>query len=162
MFTQKSPRAVVLFALLVAATIMVVGCGSSSTKDSTPTGSTLNLTASPTTVNTGNTSIVEVTITNGGTGVADQTVTFAVSPSNAGFFTPATDTTDANGAAATVFTATTAGAAEVTVSVVGSTLTRSVGLSIQQSDPGTGSGNVNMTVSPSLIRANGVVLEPFE
>jgi len=156
MYTQKSPRAVILVAMLLAATILVAGCGSSSKKDSTPTGSTMNLTASPTTVNTGNTSIIEVTITNGGVGVADQEVTFSVSPSNAGFFTPAKDTTDANGAAATIFTATTAGAADISVDVTGSTLTRSVGLSIQQGQQGTGTGNVNITVSPSLIRANGV------
>jgi len=156
MYTQRSPQAVVLVAVLLAATILVAGCGNSSKKDSTPTGSTMNITASPTAVNTGNTSIIEVTITNGGVGVADQEVTFGVSPSSAGFFTPAMDTTDANGAAATVFTATTAGAADITADVTGSTLTRSVGLSIQQGQQGTGSGNVNMTVSPSLIRANGV------
>ncbi len=156
MFTQKSPRSIVLIALLLAALALIAGCSSSSKKDSTPAGSTMTLTASPTTVTTGNTSIVEVVITNGGAGVADQIVTFTVSPSNSGFFTPATDTTDANGAAATVFTATTAGAADITADVTGSTLTRSVGLSIQQGQQGTGTGNVNMTVSPSLIRANGV------
>ena len=156
MYTQKSPRGLVLIALLVAAIALVAGCSSSSKKDTTPAGSTINLTASPTTVTTGNTSIVEVTIANGGAGVADQEVTFSVSPSSAGFFTPAMDTTDANGVAATVFTATTAGAADISADVSGSTLTRSVGLSIQQDQQGTGSGNVNMTVTPSLIRANGV------
>jgi hypothetical protein len=156
MYTQKSPRGLVLIALLIAAVALVAGCSSSSKKDNTPAGSSISLTASPTTVNTGNTSIVEVTINNGGVGVADQEVTFSVSPSSAGFFTPAKDTTDANGTAATVFTATTAGAADITADVTGSTLTRSVGLSIQQGQQGTGSGNVNMTVTPSLIRANGV------
>jgi type IV pilus biogenesis protein CpaD/CtpE len=87
MYTQKSPRGLVLIALLVAAIALVAGCSSSSKKDTTPAGSTINLTASPTTVNTGNTSIIEVTIANGGVGVADQEVAFSVSPSSAGFTT---------------------------------------------------------------------------
>ena len=51
----------------------------------------------------------QATILNDGTGLADQIVTFSFSGTGDGYFTPAVDTTDANGIAASVFTATTSG-----------------------------------------------------
>jgi hypothetical protein len=154
MFTKTSSRLLVTLVLLTAAALIVVGGCSSSKKDATPAGSSVNLTASPTSVTQGNTSIIEITVTTGGQGVANQRVTFSVSPSNAGFFTPATDTTDATGAAATVFTATTTGSANITANVNDGALTKTVGVSVSPTAQ-TGSGNINMSITPTLLLANG-------
>ncbi len=140
---------------LTVALMLLAGCSSTSKQDGTPANITMTLTANPTTVNTGSTSVVEATVTTGGSPIADQVVTFSVSPSSAGYFTPASDTTDASGVAATVFTATTSGAANVTASVNGSSLSRTVGMQIEQEGPATGSGNVTIVVTPSLLLANG-------
>ena len=151
---QKASYRLILFVVLAAVAVSFVG-GCSSSKTSSPTaGATVNMTASPATVTQGNTSVVEVTVISGGKGVANQVVTFSVSPSNAGFFTPAMDTTDASGAAATVFTATTSGNANLTANVNNGTLTKSVGLAISAQQQ-TGSGNVTLAVTPSLLLANG-------
>jgi adhesin/invasin len=154
MFIKTSSRLLVTLVLLTAVALIVVGGCSSSKKDATPAGSSVNLTASPTTLTQGNTSIVEITVTTGGQGVANQRVTFSVSPSNAGFFTPATDTTDATGAAATVFTATTTGSANITANVNDGALTKTVGVSVSPTAQ-TGSGNINMSITPTLLLANG-------
>ena len=157
MFTKKSPGLSAVIVALALAAILMAGCSSSSKKSESPiNNNTLTLNVSPTVVKTGHTSVVEVTIANGGVGTADQVVTFTVSPADVGSFNPASDTTDANGVAATVFTATKSGSANITAAVTGSTLTKSVGVSIEQSQQGTNSGNVTMAVTPTLIRANGV------
>jgi hypothetical protein len=156
MFTNSSYRLGIVFVVLAALALVVIGgCSSSSKKDTTtPVGSTLTMTVSPTTVTQGNTSIIEVTVSSGGTGIANQIVTFLVTPSNAGYFSPAMDTTDATGAAATVFTATTIGNANLTANVNNGALTRTVGLAISAQQQ-TGSGNINIGLTPSLLLANG-------
>ncbi|MBK7143540.1 MAG: hypothetical protein IPH75_15865 [bacterium] len=150
-------RGVSIFSLVcvMLAVMLLAGCSSTSKKDETPANSSMTLSASPTTVNTGSTSVVEAAITAGGSPVADQVVTFVVSPSTVGYFTPASDTTDATGTAAAVFTATNSGAATITATVSGSSLSRSVGMQIEEGGPATGTGNVTISVTPSLLLANG-------
>lgn len=156
MFSNRL-RGVSFFSLVcvMLAVMLLAGCSSTSKKEETPANSTMSLSASPTTVNTGATSVVEATILAGGSAVADQVVTFSVSPSNAGYFTPATDTTDGSGIAATVFTATNSGALTITATVSGSSLTRTVGMQVEEGGPATGTGNVTIAVTPSLLLANG-------
>lgn len=156
MFSNRL-RGVSLFSLVTVllAFVVLAGCSSTSKKDETPANSAMTLSASPTSVTTGSTSVVEASITAGGSPVADQVVSFAVSPSTAGYFTPSSDTTDALGVVATVFTATTSGAATVSATVSGSSLSRTVGMQIEQGGPATGTGNVNISVTPSLLLANG-------
>lgn len=158
MFTMNA-RTVYLSAATILAIAMLVisGCNSRSTLDTgAPGGSTVAVTASPTSIDQGATSVIEVTIVDGTNGIANQEVTFTVTPSSAGFFSPTMDTTNANGVAATIFTATATGAATITVSASGSTsLNGTVAIAVNTASTGSGSGNVNLTISPSLLLANG-------
>jgi adhesin/invasin len=133
------------------------GCSSKSTLDTSgdDTASAISISATPTSVSTNETSVVEARITAGGAGVANQVVFFSVTPASAGTITPAYDTTAADGVAATVFTASQAGAVVVQAQVVGTGLTQTVGLSVSEEEI-EGSGNITLSASRSLLLANGV------
>jgi hypothetical protein len=146
--------AIVPIAILSLALLYLVGCSSKSVTEETPEGSTVSVTASPSSVPKGSTSVIEATVENGSVGLPNQVVTFSVNPTSAGYFTPAADTTDADGIAATVFTATTSGTASIGAAVSGTSITGSVGITVTESQQG-GSGNVDISVSPSLLLANG-------
>ncbi|MDX9857320.1 MAG: hypothetical protein RBT76_05995 [candidate division Zixibacteria bacterium] len=148
----KSAGTLVLLLTALSA-LLLTGCESKSTADDSPSGMTISVSASPSTLATGNTTVVEATVRNGGSPVADQVVMFAAAGAGDGYFTPASDTTDASGVAAAVFTATSSGSVTVSAGVQGTSLTSTVGLSIQSSSEG--SGNINVTVTPSLLLANG-------
>ncbi len=157
MSKQKTNRWFITLLVVTAfAAAVLVGCSSKSVQQTdTPSGTTVAVTASPTTVNTGATTVVEATVSASSSALANQVVTFTVSPSGCGYFTPTVDTTGADGVAASIFTATTSGAATLSASVSGSTYSGSTGVTISQSAQ-TGSGNVDMTITPSLLLANGV------
>ena len=146
----------VLFPLVLMILIAVIlsGCSSSSTKSKTE-GSVqvTDVTASPSSVSVGSTTVVEATISDGTTPLVNRAVTFSVTPSSAGHFTPEVDTTDADGIAASVFTATQTGSAVITATA--STASRNVALSVVTSGQ-TGSGNVDMAVTPSMLLADGL------
>jgi hypothetical protein len=143
-----------LMATVGVACLMVFGCSSKNTVDNEiPTGSVISVSASPTSVETSETSVVEATVTANSVGIADQVIYFSVSPSSAGTVTPQYDTTEADGVAATVFTASQAGAVVVQAQIVGTAISSSVGLSVSQGSAG--SGNVNVSASRSLLLANG-------
>ncbi len=148
----KSAGTLVLLLTALSA-LLLTGCESKSTADDSPSGMTISVSASPSTLATGNTTVVEATVRNGGSPVADQVVMFAAAGTGDGYFTPASDTTDASGVAAAVFTATSSGSVTISAGVQGTSLTSTVGLSIQSSSQG--SGNINVTVTPSLLLANG-------
>ncbi|MCX6834375.1 MAG: hypothetical protein NTW07_04455 [candidate division Zixibacteria bacterium] len=150
----KTFRMMGLVATIGVAFLMVFGCSSKNTVDNQiPTGSVITVAASPTSVETSQTSVVEATVTANSVGIADQVIYFSVSPSIAGTVTPQYDTTEADGIAATVFTAVQAGAVVVQAQIVGTAVSSSVGLSVSQSAGG--SGNVNISASRSLLLANG-------
>ncbi|MBD3404002.1 hypothetical protein GF420_14010, partial [candidate division GN15 bacterium] len=138
----------------VLAAFLIVGCESKNKADDVPSGMTITVSASPTQLATGNTTVVEATVRNGGSPVADQVVTFSSSGTGEGYFSPATDTTDGTGVAAAVFTATSSGSVTVSAGILGTTVSSTVGLDIQSQSQG-GSGNLNVTVTPSLLLANG-------
>ncbi len=146
-----------ILALVVFVAVLSIGCDSKSTLDTeTPDGSTIAISATPTTLNTGETSVVEATVTSGSSGLADQVVRFTVSPSNAGYFTPEYDTTVADGVAATVFTASTSGSVVISATVQGTSITAPLNLAISEpSGGGAGDGNINVTVSNVALTANG-------
>jgi hypothetical protein len=100
--------------LLAIASGVMVGCDSKGTSDkNTPDGSEVSIAASPTSLATSETSVVEAVVVSGSSGVADAVVHFVVTPSTAGNFTPEYDTTNSTGVAASVFTASTAGSAVI-------------------------------------------------
>jgi hypothetical protein len=135
--------------------LALTGCDSKSKVDDNapPTGTTIGVTVNPGTMSTNTTTVVVATVETGGTAVPNQEVTFTVSPANSGYFTPAIDTTDANGEVASVFTATTSGTASINATISGSNISRSAALSI--TDASSGNSSITMTVTPSLMLANG-------
>ena len=155
MFTriQLSPFLKGMAAVCLAMAILA-GCNKKTVVDDTPTGSTMTVTVSPSTVQTNSTAVVEATVVTGTTPLPNRIVNFTVSPSNTGFFTPTSDTTDANGIAATIFTATVSGSANISASIQGTSITGVRAVTVSDA-PQTGSGNVTISVSPSLLLANG-------
>lgn len=140
--------------ILVLLGIILGGC-SSSTSDSNDQSAlqVTRVTASPTSITVGSTAIVEAEITDGTNPLPNRAVTFSVSPAAAGYFTPAIDTTDADGIVATVFTATQSGSVMITAAIT-TAVYRSVALSVT-SQQGSGSGNIDMAVTPTLLLADG-------
>ena len=118
MFRKATPAG--LFATvtpLIICVALLTGCSSTATNDDTTSAEPADITvsASPSTVEVNATAVIEATLTDGGAAVAGQTVTFSVEPSGAGYLTPETIATDANGVAAAVFTASVTGAIRVPV-----------------------------------------------
>lgn len=140
---------VISFAILV-----MVGCSSKSVLEEIPDTATISVTASPDSLSTGSTAVIEATVADNGVGLANQVVTFSVNPPDAGYFTPAVDTTDADGIAASVFSARTSGMATISGSLSGVSISGTIGINVTGT-PQTGSGNIEITVSPSLLLANG-------
>jgi len=151
--TQINPLLAVM-ALLCLALVVLAGCSNKTVVDDTPTGTTVSVTVSPSTVQTNSTAVVEATVITGSTPLPNRVINFTVSPTSAGYFTPATDTTDATGIAATIFTATTSGSVNVSANIEGTSMTGVRAITIT-SAPQTGTGNVTISVSPSLLLANG-------
>jgi len=155
MYKQKSILWFTIFLLSVSVTaFLMISCSSKSVLNEPPTNTSVNVTASPSSIDINSTTVIEVTVSSNSTGLANQIVTFSVSPSTAGNISPAVDTTDTNGVAAAVFTATDTGAVSITASVNGTSLSGNVGISVT-STAQTGSGSINMSVTPSLLLANG-------
>ena len=151
-FSSLPMRAATAFAALVTLSAFA-GC-TGTTNDTGASGLQVSsLSASPGTVDNGSTTVVEGTVMLNGGAVANRVVTFTVTPSTAGSFSPSVDTSDANGMVASVFTATTIGSATITASVAGgSASTTPVTIQSAQSS---GSGNISVNVSSSLLLADG-------
>ncbi len=130
------------------------GCSSKNTEENVADTSTLTLSVSPTVVTKGKVSVIEATVTSGGTPMPDQSVSFSISPVGAGSFTPSDTITDADGVAATIFTALTSGSATITASVAGGVITKTAGITVSEVSQ-EGTGNITLSVTPSLILANG-------
>ena len=157
MFTNKKCSV----AYFVAASLALLslwflgGCDSKSRLDDpVATDVNISVTASPAAVELNSTAIVEATLTAGSDPVAGETIEFSVQPSTAGYFTPETAVSDANGIAATIFTATTAGTIMVTATNVEQT-TQSASTSVEVTNTQQSSGNVSLSITPNLLLANG-------
>ncbi len=154
---QRSKTAWLIIGMLVLPLFLLalIGCESKSTDDAgSADGTQVNVTATPTTINIGATSVVEATVTADGEAVADQVIMFTVSPSDAGYFTPSSDTTDASGHAASVFTATSSASATLYAWMPGVDNPAEVSVTVEDTQQ-SGSGNVDIDVSRSLLLANG-------
>ncbi len=136
------------------AVMLLAGCSSKNVVDDTPAGSTLSLIVSPATIETNTTAIVTATVTSSGTPLANRVVNFTVSPSTSGYFTPTADTTDASGVAAVVFNATVSGSVNISAAVENTSIS-SVSAATITDAPQQGSGNITISVTPSLLLANG-------
>lgn len=158
MFSMIAKRGTFMAWLLcLAAAVLVVGCSSRSTSDDAGSDTTdITITASPAAFDVNSTSVVEAVVMNDGSPVEGQLVEFSVQPTDAGYFTPASATTDAEGTAATVFTATSTGSVILTAEgeTADGSISSTVGISVNQQQQ-TGSGNVTISVAQSLLLANG-------
>ena len=131
------------------------GCDSKSRLDDpAATDVNISVTASPAAVELNSTAIVEATLTAGSTPVVGETIEFVVQPSTAGYFTPETAVSDANGIAATIFTATTVGTVMITATNSGQA-SQSASTSVDVTNTQQSSGNVSLSVTPNLLLANG-------
>ncbi|MCX6826311.1 MAG: hypothetical protein NTV06_03430, partial [candidate division Zixibacteria bacterium] len=145
--------AVVLLVLLTS--LLLSGCSSSST-ESKSSGSALqvaSLSANPPSVTIGNTSIIEAVVSDGTTPLANRIATFTVTPSGAGTFTPAVDTSGSDGIVASIFTPTQTGTVSIRATVSG-TVSRTVALSITSTQP-SGSGSIRLVATPTRLIADG-------
>ncbi len=149
----SAPGALLLLFALV--TMMMAGCSSSSSDSKDNASLQVSaVTASPSSIVVGATSVVEATISDGTNPLPNRVVTFTVTPAAAGYFTPALDTSDASGVVATVFTATQSGSASLTATISGSN-SKSIAVTVL-SNPQHGTGNVDLVVSPTLLLADGM------
>lgn len=138
---------------------VLTGC--ESTKESTtPTGSDITIefgqpTASPSSLQTSASTVVEVIVSDGEGGLLESiAVNFGVTPAGSGTFTPATATTDVYGIASTMFTPSQSGTLSL-YAYVGNVNSSFVTIEVT----GTGSqasGNLDISITPSLLVANGL------
>lgn len=152
-FPSMTKFALCVLALTLAAGVfMISGCGDD-TLSSSSTSLLQYITSTPAgEIQKGSTSIVEVKVTNGqGEARSGKRVTFTVTPSSLGYFTPVSDTSDADGTVASVFTATSAGTATLQATV--GSVSKTASLTI--SDASSNSGRVAIQMSQQLLTANG-------
>ncbi len=158
MFKQKSSLWYSAAALTAAIfVILIAGCESSSPSsddDDVVAGTTVTVTATPASITTGQYTVIEATVQAAGTGVAGEEIVFSVLPAGAGTCSPTVDTTGADGVAATMFTASAVGSVSITATISGTSTNGTAWVSVTQTGQ-TGTGAVNMTVSPSLLFADG-------
>lgn len=140
-------------AAMLALAFVVSGCG-----DDTLSGSgdyfIEAVYSTPTTeVTKGATAVIEAQVTDAsGNPVSGKTVTFSVSPTSLGYFTPVTDTSDAYGLVASVFTAASAGSATLTATAAGG---NSASKALRINESAVSTGRVSLELTPALMTANG-------
>ncbi len=140
-----------LAAIALLGIALIAGCGDDAVSGSA-SAQFEYVASSPTSeMERGSTAIVEAKVVDAtGVALSGMRVTFSVSPSSLGYFTPASDTTAADGTVASVFTATASGTATLQATVNSTTLTASMVIS----DNASGSGRVSVSVTPVLLTAN--------
>ncbi len=154
--TNKAFLTIASALLIIAALFLVSGCGESgsSTKVGGETQITIDeFTSTPSTeIELGQTTVVEVSLVDKeGNLLPSEEVSFSVSPASAGYFTPTSAVTNADGIAASVFTSTAQGTA--TLSAKAGSAERHISLAI--TDGSVSSDRLMLEMSPSLATANG-------
>jgi len=155
---MKITRGLFSYAVLTISAMLLVGmiggCESSSSGSSGTSGLTIEtISASPSTLEVGATTVVEAVVTNGTTPLANRIVTFTA-PAEYGYCSPAVDTSDENGVVATVFTSLQSGTAAVTARI-SETVYQSVNVLISASSLPS-EGNIDIATTPSLLLADGL------
>jgi hypothetical protein len=144
--------------MLAVGGIFISGCESEpQPTGSGGTGTSVNLsrpTASPTSFTQGSTTVVEVVASNSQTQpVSGVLVSFVVSPTSGGYYTPPSATTNANGIASTVFTATQTGTMSLGATA-GTAQSEYANITVTSSGQET-NGNLSITIAPSFLTADG-------
>lgn len=153
---QKNLRVLTVAVVVLTAVSLIVGCSSKSTLDTStpPSANSIAIIATPSTLATNESSVVEATVVNSGSAVEGQVILFSVTPDGAGSVAPTSATTASDGTAAVVFSPSAAGAVTVTATIEGTSTARSTNLLVSQAEVG-GSGNITISSSRALLMANG-------
>jgi hypothetical protein len=134
--------------------LLFLGCSEKSTKDNTTVVTVKSLSVIPSEVQKGQTAVVDLSVEDDADRpVSGAQVAFSVSPGTIGYCTPSVDTTDVNGSAATIFTATDLGTATISVNVAG-VLSRSISVDIVTS--GGAAKPLQIELNPSWLPADGI------
>ncbi len=134
--------------------LLFLGCSEKSTKDNTTVVTIKSLSAIPAEVQNGQTAVVDVVVEDDANRpVSGAQVAFSVAPGTIGYCTPSVDTTDANGSAATVFTATGLGTATIQANVAG-VVSQTVQVDIVTS--GEAAKPLQIQLDPSWLSADGI------
>ncbi len=142
---------VVLILLVIA--ILMAGCSKKSTKTGEEAVIIKSLYA-PSSVQKGKTGMVDVEVKDDNDqSVSGVRVSFSVSPASIGYFTPIMDTTDENGLAASVFTATGLGTATIQVGAEGA---QSKTAEIEIVSAGETTKPIEIEITPGWLPADGI------
>jgi len=138
-----------IIGVLVAA--LGIGCSAPNTANQTAVIDVFSV--SPTTLQQGETAIVEIRLTNSrGDPLEGVTVTLAADPASGGSFDKQTLTTGADGTAVTVFTATTTGTVTLEASAENA-VAQYVTVTIESSQA---AGSMTITVNPGIMAADAI------
>jgi hypothetical protein len=146
--------ALIMGMIPVSVGLILSGCSSTSSDSDGSGAFEVTVTASPSVITVGETSVIEAIITDGTDPLPNRAVTFTATPSSAGYFTPSNDTTDATGLVSSIYTALSDG--NVVLSAVlqdGSHDEFSLSVDAQSH---TSTGNVDLVVVPTIILADGI------
>jgi len=157
MYRQSFTRMLILATLATLAGLALVlsGCSTKSTKDDggggITAGDTIIVSVSPGSISTSVTAVVEAQFLTDGQPVENVEITFTTAPEAAASLSPETDTTDADGVAATLLTPLQTGDITITATSGDQQVIGSTTLSVSAGAEPTGSGFVWLTVSPSSL-----------
>ena len=142
------------FVVVVAAALVLSGCSTKSKlSDSggTVAGEAITVSASPNTISTSVTSVVEALMLSDGSPVVGEEIHFSISPSSSGEISPEIDTTDANGVAATLFTPSGVGSITITAMTADGVVEGSTTINISAEETQNGTGYVWLSVLPTSL-----------
>lgn len=141
---------VVLILLVIG--ILMAGCSKKSTKEEAAV--IINSLYAPSSVQNGKTGVVDVEVKDDKDhSLSGVRVSFSVSPASIGYFTPTVDTTDENGLAASVFTATGLGTATIQASAEGA---QSKTSEIEVVSAGETTKPITIEITPAWLPADGI------
>ena len=140
--------------ILLAIVTLMVGCSNKrSTKEDQDGAVIIEFLSAPSSVQKGQTGMVDVEVKDDqDRALSEVRVSFSVSPTSIGYCTPTEDTTDVNGLAATVFTATDLGAATIQASAEGA---QPKTAQIEVVSAGETTKPIEIEITPSWLPANG-------
>jgi len=142
--------------MTMALVCLMMSCGKRSTPSSDENRAVVikSLVIVPPAVPDGRTGVVDVVVEDDANHpVSGVEVSFSVSPSNVGHCSPQVDTTDANGSAGTVFTATAPGIAIIRASIEGA-VSKTIQVEVVASEGITKPLSIEMT--PAILPADGI------
>jgi hypothetical protein len=133
-----------------------MGCSEKSTKDSGKVVSIKSITASSYSIQKGQTAWVDLVVADDADRpISGALVSFSVTPTTIGYCTPAADTTESDGSAATVFTSTNFGTATIQVNVEG---VASTIVKIEVVTSGGTTKPLSIQINPTWLPADGIAI----